>query len=859
MVLLPPAVDDLMSLQFGAPFVFLAFPVVVAYLVWVRRRSFLNFSRGRFVLQQVLRTLLVTLLIFALSRPTLVVPSDRVPAAFVVDVSRSMPSATLDRVQALIDKSWTKDDDLVLFAARPERAAQGDDRVPKVHRLTADSETDIGRAIDLAGAGRPDGAAPHIVLVTDGRQTAGDALTAVRRAARRGVTLDVLSMEGDGALVDAQVSDLLLPARLRQGSLGQATAIVRSNRAGRATFTLTENDFQLESREVPLVVGEQRISVDLIPTRSGFVRYHARIRLPGDGLPADDEIVRLRSVSGDPRVLIVSAEGGQTGDAEAGPLRDALAAQGLEVDGVAPEELSGSVTELSRYDVIALLGVAPHDFDRLRQSTLERYVRDLGGGLVVVAGATGLRHDSENRVDQLAPLYPVELNQPSERQIPPIGLVLLVDRSGSMVGDKLEYAKRAAFALVDRLTPTAQLGVIAFDAKPEWILPLQPLTDKALVKDQIGSLGSGGGTMFLPALEEAFRTLGRADVTVRHIILLTDGESFDPNIFDQRLAPMRTQGITVSTIGIGARADVKRLQEIARFGGGQYRHTAEDTAKDKVVTYFLEEAARVESTATARQAVVPKVVRPTRELLGLDLQHAPPLWGYSRVKAKPTAEILLATPKDEPLLTRWRFGLGTVLVFTSDATRRWGLDWVVWENFGKFWAQLFRSAIRPPTRRDLTLELAVAGGRARLAVAARDSVGTFLDNLTVRALVIDGAEQRHEVQLTQRGPGRYEGEVQVVEGTLLGQPRGEKSGQRYEGEWTVFDGQRSSEVAQTGEDRSFLKILADAGGGQVVTERELGAGTPHHGRRRWPLETPLAAAAIALFLVDLASKRIRWG
>ena len=63
-------------------------------------------------------------------------------------------------------------------------------------------------------------------------------------------------------------------------------------------------------------------------------------------------------------------------------------------------------------------------------------------------------------------------------------------------------------------------------------------------------------------------------------------------------------------------------------------------------------------------------------------------------RPKPTAEVILATESGDPLLAWWRYGLGMSVAFTSDAKARWAAEWLTWPQFGQFWAQVVRHALR---------------------------------------------------------------------------------------------------------------------------------------------------------------------
>src|SRR5439155_9705395 len=127
-----------------------------------------------------------------------------------------------------------------------------------------------------------------------------------------------------------------------------------------------------------------------------------------------------------------------------------------------------------------------------------------GGGLIVTGGEH-LFGDAGLAASPLAPVLPVELEaqEPEPEAREPIALYLLIDRSNSM-GDvgvqgtaKMEYAKRAALAVLEDLADQDLVGAIAFDAEAYEIGPLRPAGEsRAALAAQIRRLRHGGGTDF---------------------------------------------------------------------------------------------------------------------------------------------------------------------------------------------------------------------------------------------------------------------------------------------------------------------------------------------------------------------------
>ena len=109
-----------------------------------------------------------------------------------------------------------------------------------------------------------------------------------------------------------------------------------------------------------------------------------------------------------------------------------------------------------------------------------------------------------------------------------LDLVLLIDRSHSMRGRKLELAKSAALATLDLLENEHRLAVIAFDARPHDVVPLAAVGNKRRAEDLIAGMTASGQTNIYHALSRAQRVLADSTATTRHVILLSDGVTAPP-------------------------------------------------------------------------------------------------------------------------------------------------------------------------------------------------------------------------------------------------------------------------------------------------------------------------------------------
>ena len=165
--------------------------------------------------------------------------------------------------------------------------------------------------------------------------------------------------------------------------------------------------------------------------------------------------------------------------------------------------------------------------------------------------------------------------------------VVVLDRSGSMAGLRLEHAKRALVALVDRLAEHDRFGLVTFDDQAELVVPAEPVgaTGRAALKRTIDRIVAGGstdlGAGYLRALGEAARVAGPEGAT---LVVLSDGHAnqgiTDPDVLATLAAQAHANGTTTSTIGIGLGYDESALLALARGGSGNhaFAEQADDAA-----------------------------------------------------------------------------------------------------------------------------------------------------------------------------------------------------------------------------------------------------------------------------------------
>lgn len=730
-------------------------------LLWLLSSATLvDMSRGQRALSLLLRSAILLVLILALARPSISAFEQRICSVFVVDVSDSISDDQLRHAHKVVQDAWQgrgeNDVRLITFATSPQvvELPDGAAAVPPLgrhQRTRGGQESDIQAAIQHAYGLFPAGRLPRIVLISDGNETRGSLQEETYRARGRGIKVHVVRLPRRKQR-EVLVRSLQPPAEVRMGAPFNLTADIFSTHREEVTLTLYKDQFinGLDGRKtVKLRPGRNTVTFKSMVREAGTVDY--RLKLHGakeDRWASNNTATAVLPVHGRPRVLYVEGE-----PAYASYLKRALEAEKIDVVVRGPYGVPRSALQLQKFDLLILSDVPAMYVGPAQMSAVASYVRDLGGGFIMTGGPNSFGAGGYYGT-RLEKILPVRFDTEKKRDQPSLALALCIDRSGSMSGIKLELAKDAARATTEILGRSDLISVVAFDSSARVIVRLQRAANRLRILNDIGRLRSGGGTNIRPALQEAFTQLQGAQAKVKHVILLSDGQSSYARI-PQLVDEMSGSRITVSAVGVGSGADRTLLQMIAERGGGRFYHTDDPHNIPKIFTK--------ETTQVARSAVVeePHRVRVRKwanVIKGINWGAAPLLRGYVSTKPKPLAEVLLTSQHGEPILATWRQGLGKTAAFTSDVKNRWAVNWLRWSGYRQFWAQLAREIMRHRIQRSFEMRAQMVQGRVRVTVDALNRQDRFINGLDSTLTVVDprrpGEKAVHPMR--QTAAGRYE-------------------------------------------------------------------------------------------------------
>jgi len=805
-------------------------------------------SPARLRFAWIVRSVIFVLLVLALSDPRWHSGTKEIHLIWLVDVSRSVDGVGAKKAAELHQAAGdhSRNETFIAFAGNGV-VADSAGRVAEVpSEAVQEKASNLAGALKLAEASfRPD-RVKTVALATDGVETTGEAAALIPQLKKAGIKVQAFTAAPPDK-PEVLVRAVTAPRQVRAEEPFRAEVEISSNRETEADIDVFRNGVRVATRKEKLRPGANRL--EFTQTLRGderMVELSAEVRAPVDTVADNNRASAIVQTEGVSKVLLLSDKPEQ-----ARFLAWALKQEGIQLDARPATGAPNSLSDLQNYDLVIVDNVPATSLSPEQMQLLATYVRDFGGGFLMTGGdqAFGLGGYYRTPIEEI---LPVRCDFDKEKETPSLGIVFVIDRSGSMSGEKIEMAKEAAKAALELLSPQDYAGVVAFDNEAFWVADLQSAADKSGIGQKISSIAEGGGTNLAPGMELALQALRTSPAKLRHAILLTDGVS-TPGPFYELATQMAGEKITVSTVAVGGDADTELLQQIANWGSGRF-YSADDPRT--VPQIFAKETMTASKSAIQEAPFLPVPVRPADFLAGINFEAAPFLLGYVTTKPKPTAEVWLATEKSQPLLATWRYGLGQTGAWTSDARNRWAVEWLRWEGFGKFWAQTVRRIARSEAVRKFPATLERQGDAFVLNADTVDALGRFVAGLEGEVVVSNPEDKQVKIPLTRLASGRFEARWPADKpGAWHAQVTFTRNGEVVDRQSLGMTAGYPLEFVPRPPDENLLRALAEGTGGalnaapaalwqddrQAVEEREL-----------WPW---LLSLALLIFLGDVALKR----
>ena len=792
-----------------------------------------------------LKALSMAAVIAALAEPRIETTETKLAIAALVDTSASATAQDLAQASQWVNELESargRHELKVQPFARGLRAATAQERGVKWQfRATAGEAgraTDLEAALRDATAALPERRVPRLVLVSDGKENRGSVTRAAWQARSLGIPIDVLPLKGrpQPALRLTQVN---LPPQAFVGERFTVEMLISSPRQAKATVQIAADGKKLGESTVQLEPGENTVRAVAALTEAGSFDLTGRVGTEGLGEVQFARALTLKR----PRLLYISQDPEGT---ETNLLKAAELAR-FEVT----RSSDPNADRLTKYQLVALNNTDLEAMPVERKAQMEQYVKE-GGGLVVIGGEKNIY--LEKKKD--APEDPLERALPAKLAPPrsPEGtcVILIMDKSSSMEGRKMDLARLAAIGVIENLRPIDLVGVLIFDNSFQWAVPIRKAEDKLFIKRLVAGVTPDGGTQIAPALSEAFRKTVPVKATFKHIVLLTDGISEEGDSISVAREAANSK-ITISTVGLGQDVNKAYLEKVASFSKGKSHFLVDPSGLEQIL---LRDVMEHTGSSAIERSVSPIISKQVEVLDGVGMETAPALKGYVKFTAKPTAETILAIDAGQtkdPLLARWQYGLGRSAVFASDAKSRWADEWVAWKGFDRFWMNLLRDLLPHAAEGEVTTQFDPASGT--LAVEYHLGPG-IVEPKTVPPIYVLGPDNfRQTVPVVRAAAGVYRGRVPVGErqGMFRIRPLEESRAFPEAGFY-----RQEEELSDYGNNEALLRQVAEFTGGRYAPPvKEIFSGT---GRsvpatvELWPM---LLGAAIVFNLAELLLRKWR--
>ena len=808
-----------------------------------------------------LRCALLAVLLLSLTRPTIPRWADRLNVTFLLDESDSVSLAARESAYRFAAQSVAAmqpgdQAGVVVFGeeAVVDQPLRPTSKIERPQAHVPGRGTNLAQALQLGLATAPPGQANRFVLLTDGRQNMGNAIAVAQAAKDAGA--DIYYVPAPLTFPqEVVVESMVLPQEVKFGEPFQAKVVAWSQAEAQGRLSLYRNGEFLGSQVVRLAPGKNVYTYRQSLEQSGIHVYQAALDVEGDTIEENNRALGTLVVRGRPQVLL--AEKDRT---QAQALAAALRSQHVDVTVVEADKIPKDMAGLQKYDGLVLSNVSSLKMTKKQMETIRDYVREQGGGLIMLGGEESFGLGGYYRTP-IEEALPVTMEVKQKIEIPSLAVVLSIDRSGSMAMTtdekvtKLDIAKEAAHLVVDLLDERNEVGVMSWDTEFIWDSPLKPARDKQSIHHAIATIKAGGGTDGYPALKESYQVLFDRPALLKHVIFLSDGQMTRGD-FAGLLRRMAKDKITVSTVAIGKDADVPLMVDVAKWGRGRFYYTEDDSTIPRIFTLETQLASKASLVEQPFKAVV---ASPAHEAIQeIDWKEAPPLGGYVATSMKANADLVLMTHQEDPLLATWRYGLGRSVAFTSDAKAKWGVLWVRWSGFNKFWSQVTRWALRTGTRSDTVATVSRTDNVGEVTVDAIDPKGEFINFLDSQVGVVAPDKTRTVIDLEQIGPGRYRGRFPAgQEGVYLVGMAQRRADQMVGSQLAGLVVPYGQEFRDLGVDESFLRELTELTGGGILAEpKDAFLQNRHKSRLSVDIWPWLVGMVAVLLIPEIALRRI---
>ncbi|MFX3674265.1 MAG: VWA domain-containing protein [Paenisporosarcina sp.] len=830
-----------MGLRIESPSWLLLFLLPVTYFAFVWWKNSKHFSR-EYKIIFLIRLLALFLLVFSMTTPTILLPIKEEQILFVVDRSASTVGTEEQTseflVQALSEKKDYQSVGLFSFDGKFQTQVPLSlltDEVPEFIGSEDNSRTNIAQGIQLATNLADQRKATRIVVLSDGLENSGSVSDQLSRMAGSHVEIDTYLInrpESD----DVAITSFETPPVAFEGEQQQLIAQVESTKAVTGELILSQNDIFLSKQLVHIEPGSNTFTIRHASVGEGLLKYQVQLNVKEDALLENNQLTSVTMVESAPRLLIVS------GDPLTSPISTYIDSEAVKIDSISATDLPFDLSNYLAYDAIIFDNVPGYQVGEDKMTVIEQAVKNFGVGFMMVGGENSYGLGGYFKTP-LEKLLPVEMEVKGKQQLPSLGLIIVMDRSGSMSGNKFELAKEAAARSVELLRKDDTLGFIAFDDSPWEIIEAEKLMDKEQAVEKILSVSLGGGTEIYPGLDLAYERLKDLKLQRKHIILLTDGQSATQNDYEELISEGLSNNTTLSTVAIGQDADLALLEELAQLGTGRFYDVMDESTIPSILS---RETVMISRTYIEDNPFYPTISGDVA-WTSLFNEGVPQFNAYIATTAKQTASVVVKSTKEDPVVAEWMYGLGRTIAYTSDSTGAWSGDFARFNQWGNFWNTAVSRLL--PSYSEVPFDIRKSE-EGSYTVSDPSGQSSFLEIVAVNEAGIEIDSISEPI-----APGKSRVSFDAEPGLIFLRISNEQ-GSMYQAGISI---PYSDEYKIQAPNRGLLQEISNRSGGEVLkTSQQAMRDIEYESTESKSIQKWLVLIAMLLFFFDITLRRFGW-
>lgn len=554
--------------------------------------------------------------------------------------------------------------------------------------------SDIASALEYAASLLSHPQSGKIILLSDGIETDGEALSVIKAVAARGIKVDTVYFP-QREVPEVQILSVNIPEQyLMIDEPFNVELHIKTNipidEELLVDLEFTDNGNKVGETQLSITEKEMIVPIELTLDQRGFHELAFKISQKDDTSEKNNTYHTYVSIQQFNKILLIERYAGES-DAMQQIFGDNYDVTTMSIE-YNFSDIPRTIEELAEYEQVILVNIAYSDMPTGFEELLHRYVYNLGGGLFTVGGindgtvANPIPH-AYNRADlekstyykQMLPVNAIDFT-------PPAAVMIVVDSSGSMTTDAIEgktkydLALDGATACLDTLGDRDYCGIVSFQSTANERMQLIPVAQREKILDIIADMRvnqDAGDTIFSGAIIRAGEALAVLDnVEKKHIIMVTDGMPSDKlDVYGEYIKDNLAKGITMSIITVGDAGDNYKssMAEAAAMGGGKHHHVT-DTKEIPTIMQTdlsLEAIAEIEYGEDFTLTIKDK----TTVVAGIDDASLPTLSGYYGTVKKEEAVVPLMG-KYVPIYAQWKYGNGNVGSFMSDLNGTWSQEFI---------------------------------------------------------------------------------------------------------------------------------------------------------------------------------------